>query len=102
MIHQIASAENKVYALGTDGRVYVCDAGNHRVQRYLSDGSFDVAWGSFGSDPGQFNIPTDVAVDDAGHIYVLDKDNQRVQRFVDAAVPALDTSWGAIKADYRR
>ena len=42
---------------------------------------FVSAWGSQGSDPGEFNEPHDIAVDGEGRLYVADKGNRRVQVF---------------------
>lgn len=38
-------------------------------------------WGGLGSEPGQFNEPFDVAVDQQGFVYVTDVRNKRVQKF---------------------
>lgn len=38
-------------------------------------------WGSEGSGPGQFDLPTGVAVDAEGYVYVVDYGNNRVQKF---------------------
>ncbi len=43
-------------------RIYVCDAGNHRIQMLTADGVPIGAFGGFGSGPGQFNAPTAVVV----------------------------------------
>ncbi|MFC4785344.1 6-bladed beta-propeller [Nocardioides sp. MAHUQ-72] len=59
-------------AVGDDGRVYVVDTGNFRVQVFSADGAFLDAWGTFGEGPGQFLWPFDVAVDDQGGVYVAD------------------------------
>lgn len=60
------------------GRYYALDLGNNRIQRFLSDDTFDGTWGSFGSGPGQFSDPRSVALDPAGAIYVSDYGNNRV------------------------
>ena len=38
-------------------------------------------WGSAGTGPGQFQLPSGVAVDRSGNVYVADSNNDRVQRF---------------------
>src|SRR3954453_981590 len=63
-----------------------------------SAATFVTAWGSQGSDPGQFNFPKDVAVDAHGHVYVADSGpghvtgNDRVEKF--GADGAFVTAWG--------
>ena len=75
-------------AAGPDGRVYVADTWNHRVQVFGSDGQFLAKAGVFGqpgasitSSPGHFYGPRDVAVDQDGHVYVSDTGNKRIQAF---------------------
>lgn len=60
---------------------YVADTGNHRVVVLASDGTVVNAWGQFGSGPGEFNLPSDLALDAQGNVYVADTMNDRVQRF---------------------
>jgi sugar lactone lactonase YvrE len=45
------------------------------------------AWGSYGSGPGEFRQPLDVAVAASGNIYVADSDNRRIQYFTPEGVP---------------
>lgn len=68
-------------AVGPDGKVYVADTGNQRVQIFDSNGNYVDTLGSSGSGPGQFTDPYGVAVDSNGNIYVADEENQRVQIF---------------------
>lgn len=44
------------------GVLYVADTSNNRVQRFSVDGRHLGGWGTQGSDNGQFDRPTDVAV----------------------------------------
>ena len=57
-------------AVDYKGNVYVVDTGNNRIYKFSSDGSFMVKSSSFGSDDGQFNNPTGVAIDRFGDVYV--------------------------------
>ena len=67
-------------AIGPDGNLYVLDSGNHRVVVFSGDGQLVRDWGSFGQEPGQFNEPWGIAVDDS-FVYVADTWNHRVQKF---------------------
>ncbi len=63
-----------------DGTIYVADFRNHRIQKFDPDGNWILAWGTTGSEPGQFNDLCDVAVDADG-VYVADTFNNRIQKF---------------------
>ncbi len=80
-------------AIAPDGRIYVADTGNHRIQVFDADGSFAFGWGSFGEGDGQFNEPWGIAVANDGRVYVVDTWNHRVQVF-DADGKFLK-KWGA-------
>jgi DNA-binding beta-propeller fold protein YncE len=66
-------------AVGADGRLYVADAGNHRIAIF-EDGQLVQSFGTNGDQTGQFNEPWGIAVDDQA-IYVADTWNHRVQIF---------------------
>ena len=69
-------------ALSPKGEIYVSDGyGNSRVHKYSPDGKLLLSWGSPGTDPGQFNIPHNIATDAEGWVYVADRENHRVQVF---------------------
>ena len=67
-------------AVSPDGRVYVADTGNHRIQVFNADGSSAFTIGEFGSEPGQINEPWGLVADE-NFLYVADTWNGRVQKF---------------------
>src|SRR5437762_2060164 len=79
-------------AVDSKDRVYVFNRGQHPmmvfdrygnscVHKYSPDGKHLTCWGTTGTDPGQFNIPHNIATDDDGWVYVADRENHRVQVF---------------------
>lgn len=103
-------------AVDNDGNVYATEPYNRRVQKFTGDGTFIAAWGwdvkvgggtgyeiclpadtcqigIIGTGDGQFNFPTDVAVDAAGNVYVSDPINERIQKFTSDGVFLL--KWGS-------
>ncbi len=78
------------FDVGIDGRMFVLDAGNRRIQAFDSEGNYITHWGNEGTDDGQFDFrgglrPEDfsgsIVVDDEGFIYVADVGNERIQKF---------------------
>jgi len=69
-------------AFGKNGEIYVADGyGNSRVVKFDRDGKFIKAWGRYGTNPGEFNLPHSVVVDESGRVYVGDRENKRIQIF---------------------
>jgi len=63
-------------------RVYVADATRHQVLGYSTeDGALVRTIGRRGSEPGEFNFPTNLTVDARGQLYVADTLNFRIQIF---------------------
>ncbi len=84
-------------AVDGEGNLYVADSGNHRIQKFDSEGEFIAEVGSLGDDEGEFNEPWGVAVDTEGNLYVADTWNNRIQKF-DRDLNFL-TQWGQPASD---
>lgn len=59
-------------AVGKDGRLYVSDGGNFRVNIYDRDGKFIKSFGQLGKHSGTFARPKELATDPEGNVYVAD------------------------------
>jgi len=65
-----------------DGAMFVADGyGNSRVAKYDKDGNFVKSWGERGGQPGNFNTPHSLVVDNNDIVYVADRGNSRIQTF---------------------
>jgi len=64
-----------------EGKVYVVDQRNDRIQIFDSKGSFIDEFGTKGSGDGELAYPSNLAVDSAGDIYVVDQQNYRIVKF---------------------
>jgi DNA-binding beta-propeller fold protein YncE len=68
--------------IGPDGRVYAADTHYARVVIFDPNGTLLAQFGSKGTGPGQFIMPTDVAVAPDGSLYVGEYGgNDRVSKF---------------------
>jgi DNA-binding beta-propeller fold protein YncE len=68
-------------AVGPDGKVYVTDSGNGRIEVFTSSGKFLRQIGSFGSGKTQFLRPDELVVDGSSNVYVVDGGQQSVRKF---------------------
>ncbi len=69
-------------ALGPNGKTYIADEMNDRIQ--FADLSLATpVWSVFGgkSEIGQFNSPIAMDSDSSGNIYVADRNNRRIQKY---------------------
>ena len=60
-----------------DKEVDVSDSGNHRIQRFNSSGVYIDAFGSLGSDLGQFSTPKGLAFSET-ELFIVDSGNNRL------------------------
>jgi len=68
-------------AADPDGKVYVSDSGNARVEVFTPQGRFVRQFGSYGSGKGQFIRPFDLAIDGTGNVYVVDDQSETLAKF---------------------
>ncbi len=63
------------------GNVYAADSGNHRVEKFDSNGAYLSQFGSSGTGNGQFGTISGIAVAPDGSVYVADSSAKRVEKF---------------------
>lgn len=69
-------------AVDAQGRVYVAEQGNGRVQVLDSAGAYLATIGGlWGWSTGDLRDPSSVAVDMQGNVYIADSTNHRIQKF---------------------
>lgn len=76
-----------------DGRLYVPEAGNHRVSVFALNGTFLFRFGGPGTEPGRMNNPEAIKPGPDGQLYLTDLRNDRVQVFDAEGVPL--RAWGS-------
>ncbi|MCX6732781.1 MAG: peptidoglycan-binding protein, partial [Candidatus Roizmanbacteria bacterium] len=79
-------------------KIYVADAGYHRILRYDANGTYEAEWGTYGSADNstipQLDSPQGMAIDPSGNIYVADTGNNRIQRFDQNGTLGTRVVWG--------
>ena len=65
-------------AATSDGHLLIC---SFCVMVYTLEGELVHEFGGTGSNPGEFNMPYGICVDDTGLVYVVDHRNKRIQVF---------------------
>ena len=61
--------------------LYVVDNGNYRVQVFQQDDKFTFTFGSYGSNPGQFQYPVRIAIDTDNRVLVSDYRGNHISLF---------------------
>jgi hypothetical protein len=77
--------------VGPSGKVWVADTGNHRIQIFDAEGTYEGEFGTYYDVPWTFNSPSSIAVsavqlrdpfeDSFLYVYVADTGNHRIQSF---------------------
>jgi DNA-binding beta-propeller fold protein YncE len=83
------------------GRVFVTDLLNARVQVFTTGGVHLGQWGSPGDGIFQFRNPRGVSVNPSLYIFVVDGNNDRIQKFGFGPLSLETISWGKVKSLYR-
>lgn len=74
-------------AFGSDGRLYVTDMFNHRVQKLSATAVFEQEWGGFGTAPQSFTFPRGISLTPSGtQVVVTDSENDRISFYSLAGV----------------
>jgi streptogramin lyase len=90
-------------AVNSEGKLWVVDRANNRVEQFSSAGAYLTKFGETGSGDGQLKEPQGIALDAAGHVWVADTGNSRLEEFSStgtfiASVGSLGTESGKFKA----
>ena len=69
------------HLITADQFLWIADGGTHRILKYDLDGHYLYGWGGPGGQPGQFNGPHSLTVDQEGNLYTAEVFAGRVQKF---------------------
>ena len=75
-----------------NGRVYVADYANHRIQVFDTKGNYITKWGTYGEENGQIHKASALTVVPSGNMYLSDQFNYRIQEFTSNGT--FVTAWG--------
>jgi sugar lactone lactonase YvrE len=81
--YEIPGGLNSPYGIcqGLNNKIYIADAYNHRVIRLDENGNYEMEWGNWGSNQGQFQSPVGIAIDSKGNIFISETWGDRIQVF---------------------
>jgi DNA-binding beta-propeller fold protein YncE len=67
------------FAVDADGKFWVADTGNNRLQKFSFEGNLLQVIGKSGSGEGEFRQPSGITVSPRGNIVIADAGNSRIQ-----------------------
>jgi DNA-binding beta-propeller fold protein YncE len=67
--------------IDAQGRVFVADAGHHKINVYDGEGELLYRFGTPGEGPGELMYPYDLSIANDGTLYVCEYGNDRISRF---------------------
>ncbi|MFC1564225.1 NHL repeat-containing protein [candidate division KSB1 bacterium] len=65
--------------VGESGEIYVLDSGNHRIQKYGSNGEYIRTIGNEGQGPAEYKYPFSLDINTNEELYIADQGNSRIQ-----------------------
>jgi len=68
-------------AIDPEGKLFVADFYNNRIQKFANDGTFLTTFGEKGDGKAQFQYAIAVAIGDNGSVFVVDYGNNRIQKW---------------------
>jgi DNA-binding beta-propeller fold protein YncE len=71
----------KMQSLAMDSlrRLHVADCYMNKIQILSEAGVYQASYGSYGTEPGELNVPLDIAIDQYGQVVVANSANGRVE-----------------------
>ncbi len=78
------------------GNYFISEYGDYdRIQKFTPGGQYVYQWGEHGEEPGQFQRPQGMVMDQNDHLWVADASNHRIQVFdVSGDKPKVIKVWG--------
>ena len=73
--------EPRGISVDPEGKIYVADTGNNRIQQFNKSGEFLKQIGGFGWEKEQFDQPVEICAKNGLDVLVADYNNERIERY---------------------